>query len=151
MAPPAAMLVTFVSTTDQDEKESRSVDKSLSEGALRDIKPEIIQPLDFTLPDMETAAVSAPTRSPQTGEQRIVCEVHIHQGHAGAVQAIDFGACNGDSAWQRSLLRSIQEAARLVSPMEEGEFPPVRTLLMDTASPSPEVLARQLSESVARR
>ena len=80
-----------------------------------------------------------------------MCEVHIHQGSAGSAQGIDLGACTGDLEWQHSLLRSIQSAARLLTPVQDGEFPPVWTLIMDTASPSPEVLARQLSEPSAHR
>ena len=151
LTPTTAMVVIFVSTPDKDKTEARVFDKDLSEGALRDVEPEIIQPRDFTLPDTDSSVASTSTPAPQSGEVRILCEVHIHQGRAGAVQAVDFGVCNGDSAWQRSLLRSIQQAARLVSPTEEGEFPPVRTLLLDTAALSPEVLARQLSEPIARR
>ena len=149
--PPMAMVVTFVSPSGRDKTASLFIDKDLSEGELRDVRAEIMQPLDFTLPETEPSVTAAPSTASESGELRILCEVHIHQGHTGQVQAIDFGECTGDSVWQRSLLRSIQQAARLVSPTEEGEFPPVRTLVLDTASPSPEVLARQLSEPIGRR
>jgi hypothetical protein len=149
--PPVALVMTFVSSSGHDKTASPFIDKDFSDGALRDVQAEIIQPRNFTLPDVEPSVAAAPSTVPESGEVRILCEVHIHQGHTGEVQAVDFGVCTGDSVWQRSLLRSIQQAARLVSPMEGGEFPPVRTLLMDTASPSPAVLARQLSEPIARR
>ena len=145
------MVVTFVSSVGRDKTSSAFTDKDLSKGALRDVQAAIIQPRDFMLPEVETSVTAAPSSTPEAGEVRILCEVHIHQGHAGDVQAVDFGECNGDSQWQLSLLRSIQQAARLVAPAQQGEFPPVRTLLMDTASPSPEVLARQLSEPIARK
>ena len=148
---PVAMVMTFVSSSGHDKTASPFIDKDFSEGALRSIPTEIMQPRDFTLPDVESPVAAAPSTAPESGEVRILCEVHIHQGHTGEVQAVDFGVCTGDSMWQRSLLRSIQQAARLVSPMEEGEFPPVRTLFLDTASPSPAVLARQLSEPIAHR
>lgn len=151
VVPPVAMVMTFVASSGHDKAAAPFIDKDFSAGAFRDVQSEIIQPRDFTLPDTESSVVAAPGTATKSGEVRILCEVHIHQGHAGQVQAIDFGECSGDSVWQRSLLRSIQQAARLVSPTEQGEFPPVRTLLMDTASPSPEVLARQLSEPIARR
>ena len=149
--PPVAMVVTFVSSSGHEKRAPPLIDKDFSEGALKDVHAETIQPRDFTLPDIESSVAAAPSTAPESGELRILCEVHIHQGHTGQVQAIDFGECTDDSVWQRSLLRSIQQAARLVSPMEEGEFPPVRTLILDTASPSPAVLARQLSEPSARR
>jgi len=145
------LLVTFVSSVGNDKTAPALTDKDLSQGALRDVQAEIIPPRDFTLPDDAPSVVAARSITSKAGELRILCEVHIHQGRAGEVQAVDFGECTGDSVWQRSLLRSIQQAARLVSPTAEGEFPPVRTLFMDTSSPSPEVLARQLSEPVARR
>jgi hypothetical protein len=149
--PPQDMVVTFVSSVGHDKTATPFTDREISKGALRDVQAEIIQPRDFTLPEVETSVAAAPSSKPEAGEVRILCEVHVHQGHSGDVQAVDFGACNGDSVWQRSLLRSIQQAARLITPAQEGEFPPVRILLMDTASPSPDVLARQLSEPIARR
>ena len=151
VVPPQDMLVTFVSSVGHDKTAAPLTDKDFSKGALREVHAEIIQPQDFLLPEVETSVAAAPSPKPKAGEVRILCEVHVHQGHSGDVQAVDFGECNGDSVWQRSLLRSIQQAARLITPAQEGEFPPVRILLMDTASPSPEVLARQLSEPIARR
>ena len=150
-SPPVAMVATFVSSSGPASATSPFLDRDPAEGALRDVQSEVIQPRDITLPDAQPAAATARSIASENGEVRIVCEVHIHQGSAGAVQAVDFGVCTGNLEWQRSLLHSIQEAARLLSPVREGAFPPVRTLMMDTASPSPEVLARQLSEPIARR
>ena len=149
--PPVAMVASFFSSSNPAGVTSRYLAKDPADGALRDVQAEVIQPRDIMLPDAQSSAVTAGSAASETGEVRIVCEVHIHQGSAGAVQAVDFGVCTGDQEWQRSLLHSIQAAARLVSPIQEGQFPPVRTLMMDTASPSPEVLARQLSEPIARR
>ena len=56
--------------------------------------------LGYMLPDMESSVAAAPSTAPEFGELKILCEVHIHQGHAGQVQAIDFGECIGDSVWQ---------------------------------------------------
>lgn len=151
VVPPRDMVVTFVSSVGHDKTAAPFTDKDLARVALKDVQVEIIQPRDFTLPEVEDSMAAASSPKPEAGEVRILCEVHVHQGHSGDVQAVDFGECNGDSVWQRSLLRSIQQAARLITPAQEGEFPPVRILLMDTASPSPEVLARQLSEPIARR
>ena len=148
--PPVAMVATFVSSSGTD-KAASPFDRDPGEGALRDVQAEVIQPRDITLPDAQSSAAAVRSVASETGEVRIVCEVHIHQGSAGVVQAVDFGVCTGDLEWQRSLLHSIQQAARLLTPAQNGEFPPVRTLMMDTASPSPEVLARQLSEPIARR
>ena len=150
-SPPAAMVATFVSLPDPGNATSPLLDLDPIKGALRDIQAEVIRPQDITLPDALSAEDVARRAASDTGEVRIVCEVHIHQGSAGAVQAVDFGVCTGDLEWQHSLLHSIQEAARLLTPVQDGEFPPVRTLMMDTASPSPEVLARQLSEPLTRR
>jgi hypothetical protein len=149
--PPVALVATFFSSPDPAGATSPDFTKDPAEGALRDVQVEVIQPRDIRLPDAPSTAVAVRSIAAESGEVRIVCEVHIHQGSAGAVQAVDFGACTGDLKWQRSLLHSIQAAARLVSPIQEGPFPPVRTLMMDTDSPSPEVLARQLSEPIARR
>jgi len=149
--PPVAMVATFVSSSGPVSATSPFLDKDPAEGALRDVQAEVIQPRDITLPDEQPSAAAVRSIASENGEVRIVCEVHIHQGSAGAVQAVDFGVCTGDLEWQRSLLHSIQQAARLLTPAQSGEFPPVRTLMMDTASPSPEVLARQLSEPTARR
>lgn len=151
MAVPS-LLVTFVASVGNDTTAFPFPDKDLAQGVLRDVQAEIVQPRDFALPDEAPSVVAAaPNLTSKAGEVRILCEVHVHQGRAGDVQAVDLGECTGDEAWQRSLLRSIQQAARLISPTEAGEFPPVRTLYMDTHSPSPEVLARQLSEPVAHR
>ena len=149
--PPVAMVASFFTSSDPVGATSRYLAKDPAEGALRDVQAEVVQPRDIRLPDEQSSAPAARSIASESGEVRVVCEVHIHQGSAGAVQAVDFGVCTGDLQWQRSLLHSIQEAARLVSPIREGEFPPVRTLIMDTASPSAEVLARQLSEPIARR
>ena len=149
-SPPVTMVATFVSLPDRDNAISPPLDLDPIKGALRDVQAEVIQPQDITLPDAPSSAATAQRVASQTGEVRIVCEVHIHQGSAGAVQAVDFGVCTGDLEWQHSLLHSIQEAARLLTPVQDVEFPPVRTLMLDTAAPSPEVLARQLSEPIAR-
>jgi hypothetical protein len=149
--PSVSMVMTFVSSVGHDRAVSPFMDQGLSQGVLRDVEAEIVQPRDFALPDAESPSPAAPNITPKSGDVRILCEVHIHQGRTGDVQAVDFGECTRDSVWQRSLLRSIQRAAKLVAPTEEGEFPPVRTLLLDNPSPSPEGLARQLSEPVARR
>ncbi len=142
------MVAIFVSLPDPGNATSPHLNLNPIKGALRDLQAEAIQPQDFTLPDAPSSDAAAQRVASQTGEGRIVCEVHIHQGSGGAVQAVDFGVCTGDLEWQHSLLRSIQEAARLLTPIQDGEFPPVRTLMMDTASPSPEMLARQLSDTI---
>jgi hypothetical protein len=149
-SPPVSMVATFVSLPDPGNATSPLLDLNPVKGALRDVQAEVIQPQDFKLPDAPSSEAAAQRVASQSGEKRIVCEVHIHQGSGGAVQAVDFGVCTGDLEWQHSLLHSIQQAARLLTPVQDGEFPPVRTLMMDTASPSPEVLARQLSETVSR-
>jgi hypothetical protein len=74
------------------------------------------------------------------------CEVHFHQNPQGQVQAIDFGTCTGDAAWQHSLIETLQRAAQLVSAREGASFPPVRTLVFDTDALSPDLLAEQLAE-----
>src|ERR1700722_11439663 len=107
------MVATFVSSSGPASAPSPFLDKDPAEGALRDVQAEAIQPRDITLPDAPSSARTALSIASKSGEVRIVCEVHIHQGRAGAVQAVDLGVCTGDSEWQRSLLRSIQEAARL--------------------------------------
>ena len=150
-SPPVAMVTTFVSLPDPGNVTSPLLDLDPIKGALRDVRADVIRPQDITLPDAPSSAAVARRVASETGEVRIVCEVHIHQGSAGAVQAVDLGLCTGDLEWQQSLLHSIQEAARLVTPVQDGQFPPVRTLMMDTASPSPEMVARQLSEPVTRR
>jgi hypothetical protein len=85
--PPVAMVVTFVSSG-RDKTASPFIDKDFSEGALRTVQAEIIEPRDFTLPDVETSVSAAQSTAPASGELRILCEVHIHQGPAGQVQAI---------------------------------------------------------------
>jgi hypothetical protein len=135
----------IVSAAGHDTSGSPFEDADLSRGSLTDIAVDIPEPRDFLM-EVEPITAAAPSATAYSGEVRILCEVHIHQSVSGEVQAIDLGGCSGDSLWQRSLLQSIQQAARLVSPTLEGRFPPVRTLMLDTASLSPEVLARQLSE-----
>lgn len=61
------------------------------------------------------------------------------------MQAIDFGECNGDAAWQRSLIQALQSAAALVSPTSDVVFKPVRTFIFSTDSISADVMAKQLS------
>lgn len=73
------------------------------------------------------------------------CEVHIHQSAKGAVEAVDFGNCNGDAVRQQSLIRSLQRAVELASPVEGETFPAVRTFNFDTSSVSPSEIAQQLS------
>jgi hypothetical protein len=146
LKPEATLLkASIVSTAGHDTSGSPFGGADLSRAALSHIAVDIPEPRDF-LTEAEPVIAAAPTATAYSGEVRIFCEVHIHQSVSGQVQAIDLGGCSGDSMWQRSLLQSIQQAARLVSPTGEGRFPPVRTLMLDTASLSPEILARQLSE-----
>jgi hypothetical protein len=91
-------------------------------------------------------AVSLPA---VTGDVRIRCEVHIHQDVHGQVQAIDFGVCTGDQLWQRNLLEQLQQAARLIRPTENAVLAPVRTLLVDSDTIAPAILAAQLTEPAA--
>ena len=73
------------------------------------------------------------------------CEVHVHQSRRGAVEAVDFGACNGDAVWQQTLIQSLQRAAELVDPVSDATFSAVRTFTFDTSSVAPSEIARQLS------
>ncbi len=95
------------------------------------------------LPQMEANEPRA--TSAERGVVTAHCEVHIHQGNTGVVQAVDLGECTGDLEWQRVLMGSISMAATLVSPVAGTRFPPVRTWNFDTASISAEQLAEQLS------
>lgn len=85
------------------------------------------------------------TPPPVAGRTGLYCEVHIHQSPQGRVQAIDFGECTGDSVWQRTLLRTIEQAAQLLDPTPGAQFPSVRTLTVKTNSLSAVMLAQQLS------
>jgi hypothetical protein len=93
-------------------------------------------------------AVAPPFMPAVAGDLPIRCEVHIHQDSRGQVQAIDFGACNGDQHWQRSLLDRLQQAAGLVRPKQGASVAPVKTLVFEDDSISPEILATQLMEPV---
>lgn len=97
-----------------------------------------------SIDDIDSAAPATPEAS-KPGERGIRCEVHVHQSPQGRVEAIDFGTCTGDTAWQRSLIQSLQRAAELITPRAGNPFPPVRTFNLDTASISPLVLAQELS------
>lgn len=98
-------------------------------------------------PTEEDSAASSTQPAPAAGRTGLRCEIHIHQSLTGRVQAIDFGECTGDVVWQHTLLRTIQQAAQLVKPTPDAQFPPVRTLTVGTDSLSPTVLAQQLSST----
>jgi hypothetical protein len=115
-----------------------------------------MRPPSLVAPSVDEALLAEPAVPvgtepliPATGNSPIRCEVHIHQDARGRVQAIDFGLCTGDQSWQRNLLERLQQAARLVRPNEGTGIAPVRTLVVDTDSISPEILAAQLMEPAA--
>jgi hypothetical protein len=80
------------------------------------------------------------------GTLGVRCEVHIHQDTQGHVQAIDLGRCTENAGWQRELLRSIVQAASMVTASSRAR-PPELTLTLTTNRISPPVLAHLLSES----
>jgi hypothetical protein len=90
--------------------------------------------------------VAVPPMAAVTGNLPIRCEAHIHQDSRGQVQAIDFGACTGDQVWQRRLLERLQQAADLVRPKPGASVAPVKTIVFDSDSIAPEILATQLME-----
>jgi hypothetical protein len=83
---------------------------------------------------------------PQEGDLRRSCEVHVHQNPHGAVQAVDFGECTPDDAWQKTILLAIQRSTALMKPSPLGVFPPVRTFRFESDAISTITLAEQLSE-----
>jgi hypothetical protein len=101
---------------------------------------------DPIIPSISDNSLMTGTVNP-AGIVPVVCEIHIHQRGDGKVQAIDFGVCTGSTIWQQQLLRNLQRAAELVTPRADGSYETVRTLILDTNSVAPEVLAKQLSES----
>src|SRR6185437_7723823 len=88
------------------------------------------------------AATAAP--HPAAGRTGRYCEVHIHQSPQGRLQAVDFGECTGDVVWQRTLLETIERAARLLDPAPGAHFPAVRTFTVRANGLSAVVLAQQL-------
>jgi hypothetical protein len=112
------------------------------------------RPRPINLSDVEALtldpdpAVATEPLVPISGVVPIRCEVHFHQDVHGAVQAIDFGLCTGDQFWQQNLLEQLQQAARLIRSTEGTVVPPVRTMVIESDSISPEKLAAQLMETV---
>lgn len=88
----------------------------------------------------------SPRAASHSGVLDTRCEVHIHQDLEGHVQAIDFGPCTENTAWQHTLLRRIIEAAALASPSLTSR-PPELTLTLNTNRISAPLLARVLSQS----
>lgn len=84
----------------------------------------------------------------RAGIAGVRCEVHIHQNARGRVQAIDFGSCTEDAAWQHALLRTIIQAATLATP-SSAAYPPELTLTLTTNRLSAVLLARALSDRPA--
>jgi len=148
--PVPSTVVTLISSTGQDEWAAAIADPKLAVGELKTVHLDIPDPQKVALPIQASSIVSASSAISESGTATILCEVHVHQSLSGEVQAVDFGECNEGAMWQRSLLRSIQQAARLMS-TQEGPFPPVRTLFFNTTAVSTEVLARQLMEPAPRR
>ena len=130
-----------VSRTARDLNASATVNDSTD----RALKHAIAR-ADRALAKDAGVAVAVPPLPAVTGDLPIRCEVHIHQDGRGQVQAIDFGVCTGDEAWQRDLLDRLEQAARLLRPSEGASVAPVTTLVFDTDSISPEILASQLME-----
>ena len=142
------MLLLFLGS---DETERSLVRQKQVTGALQEVRLAVVEPQTIDWPDAESdVAATVQSKLLQMGEQKVLCEVHVHQSQFGQVQSVDFGECTGDSAWQRSLLSSIARAARLLSRHDDVVFPPVRTMILDTAVPSPEMLAQQLSQPLAQ-
>lgn len=50
------------------------------------------------------------------------CRVRVVQGNDGRVQEIEIIQCNGDTAWQVSLVRAIQSASPLPAPPDPKVF-----------------------------
>jgi hypothetical protein len=101
--------------------------------------------ITFMDPVEDAAAQKIVIASPQSGDVRKHCEVHVHQDVHGAVQAVDFGECTPDDAWQKAILQAIQRSAALMKPSALGAFPPVRTFRFETEAISTTALARELS------
>lgn len=59
-------------------------------------------------------------------EGQFACRARILQNTDGAVQEIELEGCNGNSAWQISLVRAIQSASPLPAPPDPSVF--ARTL-----------------------
>lgn len=57
------------------------------------------------------------------------CRVRVVQGNDGGVQEIEIVQCNGDMAWQVSLVRAIQSASPLPAPPDPKVFS--RKLILD--------------------
>lgn len=60
------------------------------------------------------------------------CRVRIVQEHSGDVKEIELVSCNGDIAWQTSLVRAIQTASPLPAPPDPDVFS--STLILDFRS-----------------
>jgi hypothetical protein len=116
----------------------------LAEVSLKSIRADL-SPSVLQIPETDASPDVPPSAAAISGQIGLRCEVHVHQGPRGQVQAIDFGECNGDAAWQRSLIQALQSAVELVSPTSDVVFKPVRTFIFSTDSISADVLAKQLS------
>jgi hypothetical protein len=60
-------------------------------------------------------------RSPISSD-RFACRVRIVQDTTGHVQEIEIISCNGDSRWQKSLVRAIESASPLPAPPDPKVF-----------------------------
>jgi len=124
-----------------------STDRQLAHPVLREIRFEWSDPVQLPVEADESKATSSSAVA--SGIVPVHCEIHIHQRRDGQVQAIDFGVCTGDAVWQQQLLKNLQRAAGLVVVHSGNATPPVRTLILDTNTLSPEILAEQLGEPSA--
>jgi len=138
----------IVSQGAQGTKPTASSWPTLEKKQLASVSQEVDVPAAAPVWPAETDLTAQATQpAPSAGRTGLRCEVHIHQSLAGRVQAIDFGECIGDRIWQHTLLQTLERAAQLIQPTSDAQFPPVRTLTIDTDNLSPVVLAQQLSST----
>lgn len=50
------------------------------------------------------------------------CQVKIQQTHQGGIKSLTLADCDGDEAWQQSLLRAVRNAAPFPAPHDEQAF-----------------------------
>jgi hypothetical protein len=145
--PPAATIATVEVLPSPDRRARDAADVAMPDVPL----DSGIRSPDIPVPNLSLAeaddAAAEPTKvqAASFGPAPFHCEVHVHQSKRGAVEAVDFGACNGDSVWQQTLIQSLQRAAELVTPVSYATFAAVRTFTFDTSSVAPGEIARQLS------